>query len=302
MKKTSVTLGIIGEGYHYKKNIKPILNKLKKNINLSIFVLKKKNNKYDYLEFFKKKIDICYLSTPTKTHYPIAKLCIANNISVISEKPLCETYNQAKILVSKAKNKKLFLCEALMFVYHPVFKYIKNLVFKKKKELLYVKSEFTIPSLNKKNNRYNLSKGGGFYNDLAVYPITLENYLFHNKKIFKKNNLLYKEKKIPLRGYLNFKSNYFQRFYFWGEGQKYKNNISIIFKSFSLYIENFYSKNDKLPTSIELNGSKNKKIIFSKCNHFYLMLFKILQNYKKKEFKNENYKNIINVSKIKNKL
>ena len=135
MKKTSVTLGIIGEGYHYKKNIKPILNKLKKNINLSIFVLKKKNNKYDYLEFFKKKIDICYLSTPTKTHYPIAKLCIANNISVISEKPLCETYNQAKILVSKAKSKKLFLCEALMFVYHPVFKYIKNLVFKKKKRI-----------------------------------------------------------------------------------------------------------------------------------------------------------------------
>ena len=302
MKKNNLKLGIIGEGYHYKKNIKPILSILKKNINLSIFVLKKKNKGYDYLKFFKKKIDICYLSTPTKTHYLIAKLCIDNNISVISEKPLCETYNQAKVLVSSAKKKKLFLCEALMFVYHPVFKHIKKIVLKKKKELLYVKSEFTIPSLNKKNNRYNYLKGGGFFNDLAIYPITLENYLFNNKKIFRKNSFTYSEKKIPLRGYINFNSNNFQRFYFWGEGQKYKNNISLTFKTFSLHVENFFSKNYKLSASIDYNGKKNKKIFFPKCNHFYLMLSKILQNFNKKDFKNENYKNIINVSKIKNKL
>lgn len=302
MKKAKVILGIIGEGYHYKKNIKPILHKLKKNFILKIIVLKKKKNKYDYLEFFKKKIDICYLSTPTKTHYLLAKLCIENNISVISEKPLCETYKQAKILVLKAKNNKLFLTEAFMFIYHPVFKYIKNLVNKKKNELLYVKSEFTIPSLDKKNNRYNYYKGGGFYNDLAIYPITLENFLFNNKKIFKKNNFIYSKKKIPLRGYLNFKSSSFQRFYFWGEGQKYKNNISIIFKSFSIYVENFYSKNDQFSTVIEFNGKKERKIIFSKCNHFYLMFSKILKSYKQDEFKNENYKNIINVSKLKNQL
>ena len=37
-----INLGIIGEGYHYKKNIKPILSNLKKVINLKIFILKKK--------------------------------------------------------------------------------------------------------------------------------------------------------------------------------------------------------------------------------------------------------------------
>tara|TARA_B100001175_G_C19487402_1_gene630589 strand:- start:120 stop:1028 length:909 start_codon:yes stop_codon:yes gene_type:complete len=302
MNKIRISLGIIGDGYHYKKNIKPIIVGLKKKIDLKVVILKKINNKYDYYNFFKKKLDICYLSTPTKTHFFIAKLCLDNNISVISEKPLCETYNQAKILVSKAKNKKLFLCEAFMFVYHPVFAYIKKLVNNNKSDLLFVKSEFTIPSLNKTNNRYDLKKGGGFYNDLAIYPIALENYLFNNTKISKKNNFIYFEKKIPLRGYLNFRKNNFERFYFWGEGQKYKNNLTIILKNFSIYVENFYSKNDKLTTEIEFNGKKNTKKVFTKCNHFYLMFFKILNNFKISKFQNENYKNIINLSKIKKKL
>ena len=62
-----INLGIIGEGYHYKKNIKPILSNLKKVINLKIFILKKKNKDYNYINFFDKKIDICYLATPSKT-------------------------------------------------------------------------------------------------------------------------------------------------------------------------------------------------------------------------------------------
>lgn len=303
MIKKKITLGIIGDGYHFKKNIQPIIINLKKSINLNVFILKKTNNKYDYNNFFKKGLDICYISTPTKTHFNLTKICLDNNISVISEKPLCETYNQAKLLVDKAKDKKLFLTEALMYLYHPVFKYLKKIIDKKKNDLLYVKSEFTIPSLDKKNNRYNLQKGGGFYNDLAIYPISLENYLFDNIKISKKKNFIFSEKKIPLRGYLNFKSNNFERFYFWGEGQKYKNNISLVFKKFSVDVENFYSKNDKSIASIDFNGNNHqKKINFPKCNQFNEMFFNILTNFKQKKYKYFNYQNIINLSKIKNQL
>ena len=297
-----INLGIIGEGYHFKKNIEPVLNKLKKEINLQIFILKKNNKDYDYVNFLKKKIDICYLATPTKTHYYLAKTCINKGISVISEKPLCETFQQAQKLILMAKNKNVFISEAFMHIYHPIFKYLKKLVLKKKLEILYVKSQLTIPSLDSKNNRYNFKKGGGFYNDLAIYPLSLEYYLFNSKKLFKINNFIYSKKNIPLRGYINFKSNSFERFYFWGEGQKYCNNLSIMFKNSSIHVENFYSKNPKLLSSIEINGKKNKKIFFPRNNQFYEMFLELLLNFKKKNFVLEHYKNIINLSKIKKHL
>jgi predicted dehydrogenase len=297
-----INLGIIGEGYHYKKNIKPILSNLKKVINLKIFILKKKNKDYNYINFFDKKIDICYLATPSKTHFNLAKICINNGVSVISEKPLCETFLQAQKLISLAKSRNVFISEAFMYLYHPIFKYLKKLVSIKKLEILYVKSQLSIPSLNKKNNRYNFKKGGGFYNDLAIYPLSLEYHLFNSKKLLKINKLIYSKKKIPLRGYMNFKSNSFERFYFWGEGQKYQNNLSIIFKNLSIHVDNFYSKNPNKLSYIEINGKKDKKLFFPKCNQFYEMFLELLSNFKKKEFVSKHYKNIMNLSKIKKQL
>ena len=94
MKK--IILGIIGEGYHFRKNIKPVLNKIRKELDLEFHIIKKKNNEYDYFDFFK-KINICYVSTPTKTHFYIAKKCIENGVSVISEKPLWKIYLKLNI-------------------------------------------------------------------------------------------------------------------------------------------------------------------------------------------------------------
>ena len=297
-----IVLGIIGDGYHYNKNIKPILNSLKKKLNIKFYIIKKKNNQYDYLEFFKKNINKCFLCTPTKTHFSLAKYCINNGVSVISEKPLCENLSQTKKLILMAKKKNVFLSEAFMYVYHPIFRYLKNIVNNNKSQILYVKSEFTIPSLDKKNNRYDLKKGGGFYNDLAIYPLSLEYYLFNSKKLHNVKKFIYSKKKVPLRGFLNFKSNSFERFYFWGENQKYSNNITIVCKDLSIHVNNFYSKNFKVSSFVEISGKKNKKIYFQKCNQFYEMFIELLSNFQKKKFIQDHYKNILNLSKIKNQL
>lgn len=299
---SKINLGIIGDGYHFKKNIEPVLKNLRENINLKIFIINKKNKKYNYIEFFKKGIDICYLATPSKTHYRLSKICINNYVSVISEKPLCETLHQAKTLILMAKKKNVFIAEAFMYLYHPIFKYLKKKIDQKKNKILYVKSQLTIPSLSKKNNRYIYNKGGGFFNDLAIYPLSLEYYLFNSKRLLNINKSTYSEKKISLRGYINFRSNSFERFYFWGEGQKYCNNVSIVFKNLSIHIENFYSKNPKHISCIEINGKNNVKKFFPLCNHFYNMFFDLLSNFKKKNFMLKHRKNIINLSKIKNQL
>ena len=67
-----------------------------------------------------------------------------------------------------------------------------------------------------------------FYYDSAVYPISLENYLFEFKN---KPNVIKKtfKRNVDLRGYIILKNNLIKRFYFWGEGQNYSNNLEIFF-------------------------------------------------------------------------
>ena len=168
-----------------------------------------------------------------------------------------------------------------MYVY-PIFKYLKKLLNKNFSQILFIKSESTIPSLEKKNNRYNLKKGGGFYNDLAIYPLSLEHYLLNTKKLYNKKKFIYFKKKIAIRGFLSFKSKSIPRFYFWGENQKYLNNLNIVCKDISIYINNFYSKNSKDISFIEINGKQDRKIYFKKCDQFYEMFLELLLNFKKK--------------------
>ena len=85
-------------------------------------------------------------------------------------------------------------------------------------------------------------------------------------------------------------------------GKSYCNNVSIVFKNLSIHIENFYSKNPKHISCIEINGKNNVKKFFPLCNHFYNMFFDLLSNFKKKNFMLKHRKNIINLSKIKNQL
>ena len=77
-----INLGIIGNGQHFKKNIKPVL------IELDIYkqknILTKKNSK----EFYKNKYDIIYISNQTKFHGKTIIKCLENNFNVMCEKPL----------------------------------------------------------------------------------------------------------------------------------------------------------------------------------------------------------------------
>ena len=67
-----------------------------------------------------------------------------------------------------------------MYVYHPVFSYVKKIIEKRKYGTIkHVVSNFKFPSLNKKKNRYFKKLKNGFFFDAAVYPISLENYLLN---------------------------------------------------------------------------------------------------------------------------
>ena len=304
------TIGIIGPGYHFEKNIISVLNK---NRFFKIkSILRNKNKKYknyktlNEVDFFKEKFDFVYISCPNKLHEKYIIKSLKSGSHVICEKPFLTSDDKLKdILILSKKNKKLIF-ETFMYLYHPLFHKLKKLINEKKRgKLRYVVSNFRFPSLNKNNQRYKKKLGDGFFYDAAVYQISVENYLFNNYLINKKEiEQLKIRKKVDLKGYFAIKNKNFNRFYFWGEGQNYTNNIEFFFNNSCIYVDRFFSKLKNQPTYIKIfENDKIKSIKFnSNVDHFENMFYEILRNYNKLSFQNYHRQRISDQIKLINTL
>lgn len=73
-------------------------------------------------------IDIVYVSTVHAWHYAGAKLCLENGKSVIVEKPFTVHLRDAEELVRLARERNLFLMEALWTRFNPLMVELKEFI------------------------------------------------------------------------------------------------------------------------------------------------------------------------------
>lgn len=285
-------LGIIGPGKHFEKKILPILKKsnffqidgILRNQNKNFFNYKI----YNELNFFKKNFDFVYISTPNETHEKYILKSLNSDFHVICEKPFLTSIKNLNKILKLAEKKNKLIFETFMFFYHPAYKFIKKI---NKKNLVNVISNFRFPSLDNKNNRYFKSEGNGFLFDSACYLVALENNLF-NENIVKKK-IIYSQikKNVSLKGNFIIDSDKIKRFYFWGEGQNYSNNIELIFKDKSVFIDKFYSKSFNETIYAKLYKKNTTRIIkFKNVNHFKEMFKIIEKKYNNKSFQKQHRK------------
>jgi len=82
-----------------------------------------------YAEFVKDpEIDIVYVATPHSHHYQNAMLCLEAGKNVLCEKAFTVNAAQTKLLVKKAKEKNLFLMEAVWTRYFPLSIYVRDTI------------------------------------------------------------------------------------------------------------------------------------------------------------------------------
>ena len=293
------TIGIIGAGQHFSKKIFPILSKSKFFKVKGILKNRKINFKnilnLDEKLFFEKKFDFVYIAFPNKFHEKYILKSLMSGFHVICEKPFVLRKKNVNKIIRLAKIKKKLIFESFMYVYHPAFQYIEKLINSRKYgKLHYIISNFRFPSLNRKNNRYNKEQGDGFFYDSAVYLLSLENYFFNKKgKInFTSNSQNIKEK-VDLRGNIYINSLLGKRFYFWGEGQNYSNNLEIFFEKATVFVDKFFSKknNEKICIKIYFKR-KLKKIFIKPTNQFEKMFDEIKRKYDNSAFQNFHRKKI----------
>ena len=74
------------------------------------------------------EVDLIYLATPHSHHFENAKLCIKNGKPVLCEKAFMANAKQAKEIVALAKEKKVFLAEAIWPRYMPSRKMIDDII------------------------------------------------------------------------------------------------------------------------------------------------------------------------------
>ena len=123
------------------------------------------------------RVDVIYVALPNNLHFSFAKEALLAGKHVILEKPFTVTYEEAKEIAAIAREKKLYLFEAITTQYNPNYH--------KMKELLPRLGDIKLVALNfsQYSSRYdNFKKGiispsfdpnnaGGALMDLNIYNI-----------------------------------------------------------------------------------------------------------------------------------
>ncbi|KAF2711133.1 NAD(P)-binding protein [Pleomassaria siparia CBS 279.74] len=131
-------------------------------------------------------VDIVYIATPHSHHYANARLCLEAGKHILCEKPMTVNAEQTKILIDIAREKKLFLMEAVWTRFFPVSKEIREFV--REGGLGEVKRVWADVSFwtdvekafGTEHRMVSMDLAGGVLLDLGVYSLTwLFQILYH---------------------------------------------------------------------------------------------------------------------------
>jgi predicted dehydrogenase len=121
------------------------------------------------------EIDVVYIATHLHSHYEFVKLCLDSGKAVLCEKPFVSSAKQAKELFDLAKEKNLFLMEAMWTRFIPAMISARSMVHKGAiGDVQLIVGDFGIDqSQNPDHRLFKPELGGGSIIDLGVYPLSL---------------------------------------------------------------------------------------------------------------------------------
>lgn len=124
------------------------------------------------------EIDVVYIGTPHTEHLANAKLCIRNQKAVLCEKPFTLNCKQSEYLIRLAKEKQVFLMEAMWTKFLPVTRKVKEWISDKRiGDPKHFKISFGFYAEFQREHRlFHPKLGGGALLDVGIYPIT---YVVH---------------------------------------------------------------------------------------------------------------------------
>ena len=118
-------------------------------------------------------LDIVYVATPHSHHKEHVIQCLKNGKSVLCEKAFAMNSHEVEEMILLAKEKKLFLMEALWPPFQPMYREADKILEKKEiGEILYMNSRFSFrPPFDRNDRKFDPALGGGSLLDIGIYPV-----------------------------------------------------------------------------------------------------------------------------------
>lgn len=114
-------------------------------------------------------IDLIYVATIHSKHFEHALLCLNHQKNVLVEKPFTLNVKEAKHLFEVAKEKNLFICEAMWTRFMPSAKYFKEIIKSQVIGEVYSVSANIGYNLANVERMNDLTCGGGALLDIGIY-------------------------------------------------------------------------------------------------------------------------------------
>lgn len=128
-------------------------------------------------------LDVIYIATPHSHHHAHTMLALEAGKAVLCEKPFTINVREAADLVNVARQRRLFLMEAMWTRYIPIIRKVKRMVREGViGDLTMLVADFGgRMSLPPRGRIVDPALGGGALLDLGVYPVSLASYLFETQ-------------------------------------------------------------------------------------------------------------------------
>lgn len=117
-------------------------------------------------------VDLIYVATPHSHHYENARLCIAHGKSILVEKAFTANANQAREVIALAREKGVFVTEAIWTRYMPGMYLLHKLIADGRiGEVDSVEADFSVP-ISRVPRLQQPALAGGALLDLGIYTLT----------------------------------------------------------------------------------------------------------------------------------
>ena len=285
---TEVKVAVWGLGEHARRNLIPSLASCdniqlagvwsrSKEIRDSISIsTKSKSYETESDLLSDQSVEAVIISSPTGLHYSHANMAIESGKDVWVEKSLTTEFKQSESLIKSAENRNLQVYELFMFLFHPQFKAIEEIISSGMiGRVISLNAKFGFPHISPDNFRYDRNLGGGSLLDAGCYTVAAAH------KILGPNPVDIHCKQYTDSGYEVDTSGFAVLSYEdestailqWGFGHSYRNEIEIWGTEGHLLVERAFSKPEGLPTKIKVDyqSGKSELVEIGPCNHFHAM-------------------------------
>ncbi len=231
---------------------------------------------------------LAYISLPNHLHGYWVKKALLNGFHVVVDKPAFLSELDRDEALSIAKKKNLCLAEALVWPYHEQISVLKGIIQTTGSEIHAVQSVFSIPPMPLTNFRNDPASGGGAFNDLAAYAVSVGRIFFEAPPVDLRCRVTTRDPHTKLNsGFV------FEAFYadgkisqgFFSFRTEYRNSMLIMGDKMMAELNPAFTARPTVETNITMRTSnETRNQVIPACDMFSEFLNSIMLSLEKNEF------------------